>query len=98
MAVAIASYPASEGQLREIRRRSCEDARPGVLKALVEQFDDVGENIAQVIEDALHFAFNLGTLRADFPSPPQTFQRGLKAPAEDGRFDFGETAVVAFDQ
>ena len=46
-----------------------------MLEALVEQLDYVGENVAQVIEDALHFAFDFGTLGADFAGSPQAIRR-----------------------
>src|ERR1700722_2499521 len=97
MAIAVASHPASEGQLRQIWRSCSEHGGPGMLEALVEQFHDVGKNMPQVIENPLHFAFDLGTLRANFAGSPQAFERGLQASAENGGFDFSETAVVSFD-
>ena len=97
MAVAVASDPASERELRQDWRRRAEGGMPGMLKALVEQFDNVGENVAQIIEDALHFAFDLRTLRANFAGAPQAFECGFETAAKDGGFDFGKAAVVAFD-
>src|SRR5579863_10712474 len=97
MAIAIASDPASEGQLRQVRRSGAEGGLPGMLEALVEQLDDVGKNVAQIVEDALHFAFNLGTLRANFASAPQAFERGFQAAAKNGGFDLCKAAVVALD-
>ena len=97
MAVAVASYPTSKGQLRQVWRGGAEGGLPGMLEALVKELDDVGENMAQVIENALHLAFDLRTLRADFAGSPQAFERGFEAAAENGGFDFGEAAVVALD-
>ena len=97
MAIAIASDPASEGQLRQMWRSRSERRGPGMLESLIEQFHDVGKNMAQVIENALHFALDLRTLRANFAGSPQAFERGFQAAAENGGFDFGEAAVVALD-
>ena len=68
-----------------------------MLKALVEKLDDIWKDPAQVMQDALHFAFDLGALGANFAGAPQAFERGFKAASENGGFDFGKAAVIAFD-